>query len=85
MEGEHNPNAVRKNALLGGVVWAVASLIFLIGGWLVPGYLLENDPVIRSDPDFRAGAVLPIAMLLGLIFGGLAAKNFATWYRASDR
>jgi hypothetical protein len=77
-----NPEGVRKNTLLGGVVWAVASLTFLIGGWLVPAYLLKYDSDIRSDPDFRAGAILPIAMVLGIVFAGLAAKNFAAWYAA---
>lgn len=75
----------RRNGLLGGVVWAITSLAFLIGGWLVPAYLLKHDADISSDPDFRAGAVLPIAMVLGLIFAGLAVKNFAAWYAAPDK
>ncbi len=71
-----NSPPVRRSALFGGVIWTIASLTFLIGGWIIPAYLLKYDPDIRSDPDFRAGAVLPIAMVLGLMFAGFAVKNF---------
>jgi len=78
MQASHdNPGEIRRrNSMLSGVVWAIASPIFLIGGWLIPAYLLKYDRDISSDPDFRAGAVLPIAMVLGLMFAGFAAKNF---------
>jgi hypothetical protein len=69
-----------KRAISDGILSACASLIVWLGGWAYPAYLLKYDPDIRGDPDFRAGAVVPISILVGLVFAGWAIKSFCGAY-----
>jgi hypothetical protein len=51
--------------------------VFIIGGgWLYPAWRLRYDPDIRSDPDFRAGALLPLALCIGIAYAGMACWRF---------
>jgi len=64
-----------RSAVIDAILNILFSLTILGGGWLYPGYLLRNDPDIRSDPDFRAGIVLPISCMLGLIYASRAVRS----------
>jgi len=75
----------QASAVASAVLSAVASLTILIGGWLYPAYLLKFDPDIQSGPDFRAGIMLPISMVLGLIYAVRAGMYSYRIYHNSPR
>lgn len=70
-----------KPPIRGLVVRLSVSLLILAGGWLYPALRLRYDSDIRNDPDFRAGAVLPLAICIGIAYAGLACWQF---YRARE-
>ena len=59
-----------RAAAIDVIVSAAASVIILGGGWLYPVYYLSHDPDLQRapDPDFRAAAAFPLAVILGLVF-----------------
>jgi hypothetical protein len=69
---------VGKSEWTSCIVSASAALIVLLGGWLFPIYYLSHDPDLRltPDPDFRAGAVFPFAILLCLMFASHACRAY---------
>lgn len=69
---------VDKSERISCIVSASAALVVLLGGWLYPLYYLNHDRDLQlaPDPDFRAGAVFPIAILLSLMFAGRACWSF---------
>jgi hypothetical protein len=74
-------SAARKRALRSLVLRICFSLVIIAGGYLFPAYLRKHDADIRSDDDFRAGAVLPLCL-----FGGIGYAALAVWrfYCAQD-
>jgi hypothetical protein len=70
----------RKRALVDGIFRTCVAVSILVGGWLLPVFYINHDPIMRTDPDLRVGPGLLFSLLAGAVYGALA---FRTLYRAS--
>jgi len=71
-------NAQPRAAVVDVVVNAIVSIGIFVSGWLAPVYYLNHDADLQRapDPDFRAGAVFPIAILLGVVSKVRACRSY---------
>ncbi len=85
MQAEPNSKtrASRRGALVEGTVRIFISLCFLVGGWILPAFYINHDPIMRSDSDLRIGPVFPICALIGAVFAVMALRSFARAFGSS--